>query len=106
MIPSLSSARETHVCNLEFEKAGWDVSFSVETGERIYHFCIEIKPEIGEDYPAVLRQIQSYPAGVQYRGVVVRRFTAKSVPIETVQAIFAHAGIFFLSENGENIKYA
>jgi len=98
-----------------FEAKGWDVVFSanlnIETSlagksvdiskfqGRAY---VECKPDLGDDYPAVLRQIQSYPGGEGYfsrRCVVARRHQFQHVTWDQVRQIFAASEIALHAED-------
>lgn len=64
---------------------------------------VELKPDLGDDYPAVLRQVKNYPS--QYddrRCVVVRRHAFQAVTWEQVVKIFAASQIRLLAENEIN----
>lgn len=84
---------------------GWPSS----QGKRCYperyageNFLVECKPEIGDDFPSVLRQVKRYrdnlrgPHGVPV--VVVRRATFQSVAWWQVTEMFLTAGIHLISE--------
>ena len=61
---------------------------------------VELKPDLGDDYPAVLRQVKGYPS--EYRDkrcVVVRRHAFQHVTWEQVQKMFAASGISLLAES-------
>jgi hypothetical protein len=104
------------VVDLRFEDHGWDVTFAVRLpclevraegqdhdGQLVYggddspRFCIELKPDLGDDFPDVLRQVQRYPAKGT-RIVVVRRAEFAQVTVEQVKAIFAADQIALISE--------
>ena len=59
------SAKEFAIEEIQFEHRGWDVfidyKYSKETGGELDRFgsvCFEIKPCMGDDFPAVLRQMK------------------------------------------------
>ena len=59
----------------------------------------ELKPDLGDDYPAVLRQVKSYPHEPgDRRCVVARRLGFTSVTAEQVTAIFAASRITLIAE--------
>jgi hypothetical protein len=59
----------------------------------------ELKPDLGDDYPSVLRQVLSYKAGhYDKRCVVARRHAFEHVTWDQVCQIFAASGILLLSE--------
>ncbi|MDL2313672.1 hypothetical protein LJC36_01690 [Desulfovibrio sp. OttesenSCG-928-C14] len=97
----------------DFEHCGWDVkivsklpSFAKNISdyrglERLYHVscAIEVKAEIGDNYPAILRQMKanekSYKA--TYRVLVFDKFTATGANLEQVKQIFQASGFHVLS---------
>ena len=63
-------------------------------------FLVELKPDLGDDYPSVLRQVKGYP-GDDYddkRCVVVRRHAFQHVTWEQVQKIFATSQVTLIAE--------
>lgn len=69
-------------------------SFTAGIGGRL---CCEIKPSLGEDFPAILRQVKSrrnetYTSGLVC-AVLVDEFVASSTTFENVQTMFALDGI-------------
>jgi hypothetical protein len=105
-LPSLSSDRQDNVdaytpdwCS----KAGWleylDRHGSYYRLGRFPSFLIELKPDLGDDYPAVLRQVKSYRTdGSRARCVVARRYAFRSVTWEQVKKIFAAEDITLIAE--------
>jgi uncharacterized protein (DUF3820 family) len=88
-----------------FEAGGWDVHASFGGGLRLgesywgweygakHDMFVECKPSLGDDYPAVLRQVQRYRGDYSDAKVVlVRRFSTTSVPLPAVRKIFAASG--------------
>ena len=88
-----------------FEEKGWDVCFKVEwtisalmddgreevrEREEAGVAC-ELKPSLGDDYPAVLRQVKSYeaPGRSMSPAVVVGRYTGQGATLDQVRQIFA-----------------
>ncbi len=60
---------------------------------------VECKPDVGDDFPAVLRQVTSYRSGPgDQRCVVIRRAEFEKVSWEQVEAIFAASQIVLLRE--------
>lgn len=101
-----------------FEAKGWDVVFdadltvmlreagsrnpSSDTAEMIGRARVELKPDLGDDYPAVLRQVKGYPHDPSYFGrrcVVARRHAFAHVTWEQVGRIFASSEIALLAED-------
>jgi hypothetical protein len=80
-----------------FEVRGWDVVFYAEwtTGfaRESEFFGIEIKPALGDDFPAVLRQMKArargWPGGPCGRFLVIGTFIASGATFEQVKAVFA-----------------
>lgn len=99
-------------CDMEFEVNGWDVILKpVDTvlvdgnPKRLGHIntpkFIELKPSIGEDFPAILRQVKQRLAGLRKLDafqvcVIIREFTAESVSLENVKKMFALSRIQLL----------
>ena len=65
-----------------------------------FPFRVELKPDLGDDYPAVLRQVTGYryPEGSN-RCVVARRYAFESVTWDQVRKIFAASGITLVAES-------
>lgn len=100
-----------HFHDLDFEKNGIDVHFDLSVGydfnkdKEYYHpyaddycninrtryceFNIEIKPSIGDDYPAVLRQIQRNKS----KYLLVRAYNGAGATKEQFVQFFASQGI-------------
>lgn len=77
-----------------FEDRGWDVALcafvnapSWDTGSRL-ELDIELKPSLGDDYPAVLRQMRANDRGSKNNVLVFDRFAATGASLEQVKAIF------------------
>lgn len=101
-----------------FEAAGWDVVYDVRISRETVedrprgkslgrqpwpeHVHVECKPDLGDDYPAVLRQVQRYMSGEYFTGtacVLVRRHAFTGVTWEQVRKIFAASRIELLTED-------
>jgi hypothetical protein len=63
--------------------------------------CVELKPDLGDDYPAVLRQVAGYPfdGWVARRCVIARRHDFQHVTWDQVRQIFASSKITLLAES-------
>ena len=77
-----------------FEVGGWDVVLQV--GD--HRFGIELKPDLGDDFPAVLRQVKNHSKGAFQRCVLVRRANFEKVTLEQVGRMFAISHIILLRE--------
>lgn len=79
----------------EFEKDGIDVCFSPNP-YRMTTICVEIKPTVGDDYPAILRQVKRYKKNNPLATFVllVREYTGSGAS----ESEFTH---FFLSQGVE-----
>lgn len=65
-------------------------------------FLVELKPDLGDDYPAVLRQVSGYRYGGDsgtIRCVVARRHAFQAVTWGQVKKIFAASGITLVTES-------
>ena len=63
---------------------------------------VECKPDLGDDYPAVLRQVHRYMSSEYFTGtacVLVRRHAFESVTWEQVQKIFAASRVSLIAES-------
>jgi hypothetical protein len=61
---------------------------------------VELKPDLGDDYPAVLRQVLRYPLKADdARCVITRRHGFEHVSWEQVRMIFAASRVRLLSES-------
>jgi uncharacterized protein (DUF3820 family) len=106
---------DVSVYGLSFEVAGWDVAFELsiavmarldgrELGLCAESGCarVELKPDLGDDYPAVLRQVQAYkppPGHFSHRCVVARRHQFEHVTWDQVRRIFAASHIALIAES-------
>jgi len=75
---------------VEFEVRGWDVELKHEP--RIY---IELKPIVGDDYPAILRtmKLRATRYGTSPRALVVDCFDAEGASLDDVKWLFGQSGI-------------
>jgi len=79
-------------------------AYSITTDQDV--ICVELKPDLGDDYPAVLRQVISQRRA-RARGtygsfrwcVVVRRHTFQHVTWEQVQQIYSASAVTLLAES-------
>ena len=86
-----------------FESGGWDVAFTAGSPyQTSAHVGVELKPDLGDDFPAVLRQVRNYPTGDNWprrqRCVVVRRHRFEQVTWDQVVAMFEASGVVLLHE--------
>lgn len=74
------------------------------SGPKAQVVFIECKPDLGDDYPSVLRQVKHYPPSPEYmsshsaRVVVVRRASFDRVSWDQVKMIFKKDGIKIITE--------
>ena len=108
--PGLVEGKQPGVSDIKFEDGGWDVTFGIP-GEFL-PVAAELKPDLGDDYPSVIRQVQRYMktrrrfAYGEYQDVrtccaafvVARRAQFSSVTLEQVQRIFATSRISLVRE--------
>ena len=86
----------------EFEVGGWDVGIKAEARHDEYNawgqisVAVEIKPSLGDDYPATLRQMKANRRSTfefdRKNILVFDRFTATGATPEQVSAIFNASG--------------
>lgn len=102
----------------QFEVSGFDVLFKYDEGTRGYFVGIELKTTMGDDYPAVLRQIQAasertrceYINGVRRMyprqgsvsahitaACVIEQWTSTNVSLEQVTKLFKMSGVVLLT---------
>ena len=88
-------AKYFHIENIQFEHYGWDVcisysKYSDDEADRYNSVCFEIKPCLGDDFPAVLRQMKKNSN--RYSGTfsvcIIDEFTAVGATYEQVQQMF------------------
>ncbi|HXP53159.1 MAG TPA: hypothetical protein VN922_24660 [Bacteroidia bacterium] len=92
---------EWQVSKAVFEDKGIDVCFYVYACEyninfRPNTFKIEVKPCIGDDYPAILRQINNNGSNF----LIAEKFTSTAASLEQVKEIFKRSNkiVYLLSE--------
>lgn len=79
----------------QFEEDGWDVilNFGVILNDKYQidglDACVEIKPNLSDDYLAVLRQIKTNKSRGFSKFLVIDTFDAKGATFEQVKEIFA-----------------
>jgi hypothetical protein len=89
------------VTRTEFEVAGWDAVIAVGAAlvgkfdEHIHESIgIEAKPTLGDDYPAVLRQIKNHGGDhVRYRVLLVEQVIASGATADEIEKIFVGSNI-------------
>jgi hypothetical protein len=115
------------VCNVEFEKNGWDVIYTMacdhfslylsdevtrkkeqkereehEWYNRMHYDCyIELKPEIGDDYPSILRDLQARMRGVTNNSnyvFCIYENISSVVPVEDITKMFRLSHIYLISK--------
>lgn len=97
-----SVALKLRVSDLKFEVDGADVEFYCQSSPVLFRFLrVECKPVLGDDYPAVLRQMKASKCGVLLVGS--GGYTGTGATIDQVATIFRTAGITIvhLSDVGE-----
>ena len=81
----------------EFEMAGWDVVLGADV-------AIELKPAVGDDYPAILRAMKARRRVDEYgrhqplqkylhRALIVDHFEAEGATLDDVKWLFGRSGI-------------
>jgi len=88
-----------------FETRGWDVVFTADAHDELYGVravttvALELKPSLGDDYPAVLRQMKANlrTGGADYSTLLLDQFVAAGATLDQVRAIFAADGIRVLA---------
>ena len=97
--------------DIQFEHHGWDVFIQARLpGAQYYQLqddptreftataVVEIKPALGDDFPAVLRQMKANPTEQDTRRVLAYdRFIASGATLDQVKAIFAASGFAVLA---------
>lgn len=87
----------------KFEGWGWDVLLS----HKVAHpaFAIELKPSMGDEYPAVLRRVIHRYCYLHHRVVIVDRFQAE-MDYESVKQMFRATNVFLLKLNEVQFPYS
>ena len=78
---------------VEFEKRGWDVIIWCGRFSKLF---VELKPEIGDDYPAILRQIKNRrEVSNKYQGsvLVYKSYTGSTVDENEFRRIMILSGV-------------
>lgn len=107
----------SRVAGRAFENSGWDVTFRIdvitsgplysESGRelpgpgvsrwtRLISCAIELKPSLGDDYPAILRTVKARLQDGFSRAVPVvlfEQYSASGAPLDAVRRIYATAGV-------------
>ncbi len=92
----------------KFEEDGWDLILNFDLILNNKHSiegldaCVEIKPNLSDDYPAVLRQIKTNKSRGFSKFLVIDTFDAKGATFEQVKEIFAGSNITIIKL--DNIK--
>ncbi len=80
--------------HLDFE-CGYDVDLKCGWGSYyVRHYRIEIKPQMGDDYPSVLRQMKRNGAST----LLIGFFEAESVTLKQVRGVFGDNRVVLLDE--------
>lgn len=101
-----------------FEEYGWDVIIQSNDSEcksdcLAYNDCdikedkiaIEIKPCVGDDYPAILRQMKMTQIHPEFQCLVYEKFNADGATLDQFKSVFASSGFMVFSfAEIENIK--
>lgn len=99
----------------KYEIGGWDVALSIYTTPinfylKLYYldnfkFAIEIKNNLGDDYPAILRQMKASDPKIGHPCLIYDKFTATGASLEDIKNIFTTSNyrIFSIKEI-EDIK--
>ncbi len=112
---AIQSAAEVQMEGMEFECGGWDVRIKAHVRYGLYEegkdlpitIYVEIKPELGDTYPSVLRQMIANGAEKTTKEntfyvLAFNTFTATNVSYGQVCSIFENSGIHVIRiENDE-----
>lgn len=84
-------------CKVEFEFHGWDV-FLAGGSYDLPSLALELKPQIGDDYPAILRTMKKRKSGYYepdqwWRVLIIDRFEAEGASLDDVKWTFEQSGI-------------
>lgn len=92
------------VRHVDFEAGGWDavlegrVWYTSDDGKEVESIgrmiLVECKPMVGDDYPAILRQMRGYKRLYgEKRVLLIGAFSAQGATLDQVKAIFGKSGI-------------
>ena len=96
------SAKEFAIEEIQFEHRGWDVfidyKYSKEAGGELDRFgsvCFEIKPCMGDDFPAILRQMKQNRnrCNSTFCICIIDEFSACGATVEQVKQMFRLAKV-------------
>lgn len=96
----LEALKHPQIEHRHFEAGGWDVIYALNWMQWS-DIRLELKPELGDDFPTVLRLVQRYPISdysASRRCVIARRASFERVTWQQVVAMFADSGIGLLRE--------
>jgi hypothetical protein len=103
----MTDSTANHGAVVPFGINGWDVLVEARQDIKVtscspQYASVELKPAIGDDYPAVLRQMKANSRRGNervpgYKVLVFDRFTAVGATIDQVKAIFNASGFTVLS---------
>jgi hypothetical protein len=80
----------------QFEVDGWDVVIDGQGPREFGPFeplNIELKPQVGDDYSAILRAMKARMAGNGHRALIVDRFDAEGATYDQVKRMFTASGV-------------
>lgn len=99
---ALSKARFEDIADVRFVAAWWE-GLAAEAYESRREVWVELKSSLGDDYPAVIRQVKAQqhraartPGAMRYPPVVVvltDQFSAQGVTLEQARTMFEQSGI-------------
>ena len=113
-VPEHAEARHEWETGVQFEVRGIDVLIDRSVAGVFYaRLAVEIKPSIGDDYPAVMRQVLAGAARLAkcrppYRNVIfAEQFSAAGVTRAQLAEILAHSGIqiIYLADVAANVLH-
>ena len=114
----IDDAKQLYEIEIGFEpRGGYDIylyvrpSIKLTTGEvhtywTINKVRIEIKPQLGDDYPSVLRQMRHNQPLNQlsyYDVLLIGRFESESINLDQLRGIFGNYRVVLLSEIEEKL---
>ena len=102
-----------------FEQDGWDVIIQTDDSAcqddckafkdcyiNSYKIAVEIKPAIGDDYPAILRQMKATRIHPDFQCLVYEKYNAIGANIDQLKKVFASSGFLVFSfEDIEKVKH-